>query len=472
MLERRLLGYAEHCDLCVYLSDMGWQPYGTLPIPGQSVREWTRRQCYTNCRCRMERRLFTVEEAQAMIATGKGIWTIPLSTEKIGDVSQSVVAAFLIPAHSQQPILDAQSILPGDHEDDLHITLCYLGDADTLTPYKEAIEDRLAIFGDQERPIVGILNGWGTFCGLEEDGNDPVYLNFDSAALPAFRQRLLSAIEDITGTLGQIHGFTPHITLSYVPKDGAMYAPPMLPRHALTFDNFALLWGNHRIIFPLRANPLTAAERIEQAKLGPLSVANVLPRAAKALPIADELPPDPDPEQATQRIWTGAGNGGAHWQQTEQIPKLGRLAAKIAVRRYLGESLVDMPSRLATSLFDLAGPTMLVEVRTKTVGEMGNLINWNAARPPFTPTERGALQSENRKAKKDYRLWRDAFQLERKWSIAAQIQEIAGHDIKLYTVCVILSADGSTADVSILKGVYQEIDGKLVDRDYRGTVAL
>lgn len=54
VIERRTLGDAEHCPLCVYLSDLGWQPYGTLPAPGESVPEWQDDQCLSNCRCELE----------------------------------------------------------------------------------------------------------------------------------------------------------------------------------------------------------------------------------------------------------------------------------------------------------------------------------------------------------------------------------------------------------------------------------
>lgn len=50
MEERRRLGAAEHCADCVRWAGMGWQPLGTLPVPGeQSV-------CSRNCRCSLERR--------------------------------------------------------------------------------------------------------------------------------------------------------------------------------------------------------------------------------------------------------------------------------------------------------------------------------------------------------------------------------------------------------------------------------
>lgn len=50
--ERRRLGGAEHCDDCVELAD-SWEPFGTLPVPGQGT------VCGSNCRCTLEVRPIT-----------------------------------------------------------------------------------------------------------------------------------------------------------------------------------------------------------------------------------------------------------------------------------------------------------------------------------------------------------------------------------------------------------------------------
>lgn len=47
MLERRILGIAEHCPDCLDYAARGWQPLGTLPPIGES-------QCLTHCRCHFE----------------------------------------------------------------------------------------------------------------------------------------------------------------------------------------------------------------------------------------------------------------------------------------------------------------------------------------------------------------------------------------------------------------------------------
>ena len=50
ILERRVLGAAEHCDSCIEYYGRGWQAQGVLPSPG------TDSECGTHCRCHMQYR--------------------------------------------------------------------------------------------------------------------------------------------------------------------------------------------------------------------------------------------------------------------------------------------------------------------------------------------------------------------------------------------------------------------------------
>lgn len=54
--ERRVLTNAEHCVDCEALASLGWQPLGSLPVPGENT------VCRHNCRCRMEYRKLEAEE--------------------------------------------------------------------------------------------------------------------------------------------------------------------------------------------------------------------------------------------------------------------------------------------------------------------------------------------------------------------------------------------------------------------------
>lgn len=63
VVERRELDPpAEHCEFCVILDELSWQPYGTLPYPGESDPEFEGDQCLTKCRCRMSRKVIKKKE--------------------------------------------------------------------------------------------------------------------------------------------------------------------------------------------------------------------------------------------------------------------------------------------------------------------------------------------------------------------------------------------------------------------------
>lgn len=56
--ERRTLHARESCVSCIEYAAMGWVPQGTLPLPGEQS------ECGKYCRCSMESREVTVEQAR------------------------------------------------------------------------------------------------------------------------------------------------------------------------------------------------------------------------------------------------------------------------------------------------------------------------------------------------------------------------------------------------------------------------
>lgn len=63
VLERRLLGVAEHCEDCTQYYDQGWQPLGVLPEPGQESA------CMSNCKCKKIRQEVAITEVDEWIGT-------------------------------------------------------------------------------------------------------------------------------------------------------------------------------------------------------------------------------------------------------------------------------------------------------------------------------------------------------------------------------------------------------------------
>lgn len=147
--------------------------------------------------------------------------------------------------------------------EDMHLTLAYLGEAADLgddDPMElanilEGLSGRLS-------PVSGSINGVGRFM----DG-DPhaVVANCDIPGLATLRRFLLleargAGIEPVVN-----HGFTPHVTLAYVPSDqetpDIRFDPIPVVLNAIT-----LALGDERKIFPLRGD-ISLSEAKHMAKL-------------------------------------------------------------------------------------------------------------------------------------------------------------------------------------------------------------
>jgi hypothetical protein len=90
-----------------------------------------------------------------------------------------------------------------------------------------------------------MINGYGRFVGDEE--SYPVYLNYDSPQLPKLHSKLRMAMDGKAEDSD--HGFTPHITIAYLPTAARMPALDV-PDMSMRFDNLSLIWAGERIDFP------------------------------------------------------------------------------------------------------------------------------------------------------------------------------------------------------------------------------
>jgi hypothetical protein len=133
-----------------------------------------------------------------------------------------------------------------DNEDNAHITLLFMGDAENVN--KEDTISKLKAFANSHGPVSGAFNGQGAFADLG-DGY-PIVALFDSPVLPWFRTELV----DLFPNYPQNHGFTPHMTLEYI-KDLSTVTLGQLPfpiDH--TFTSISLWIGGEHIEFPLNTS--------------------------------------------------------------------------------------------------------------------------------------------------------------------------------------------------------------------------
>src|SRR5581483_3929146 len=167
------------------------------------------------------------------------------------EVHPGAMIAFLLDEESQQALIAACKPLEVAPD---HLTLVYLApDADALDEQKNELIAHLARLACEEAPIAGVINGYGRFAGDEGDDTNALYANFDSPELPDFREELADAAEECgcsDDDRPDAHGFTPHITLTYLDQD-APTPNLQLPQLEITFDRFALVWAGETITFPL-----------------------------------------------------------------------------------------------------------------------------------------------------------------------------------------------------------------------------
>lgn len=196
----------------------------------------------------VEEEVSRIDKARGRGAPDRGRGIIPPRATKAQEQAHTgvMVALFI-----DSPAL---SSLPGVTEDAdmLHVTLAYLGDTDDiqLAHRKDRLADALSTWATAQPPLTGILNGLGRFFNTEEDGTNAVYAAPDVPGLSECRAALLRCLRRAGLYAADNHGFTPHVTVAYVPADAPTpdirFSP--LP---IAFDTITLAWGDERIVFPL-----------------------------------------------------------------------------------------------------------------------------------------------------------------------------------------------------------------------------
>jgi 2'-5' RNA ligase len=136
--------------------------------------------------------------------------------------------------------------------DELHLTLCYLGDAAELEPRRAAAEAAIQAMAAQLPPVVGEISGIGRFRG--DDGMDAVYASFDSPDLARWLVKLQEGLAAAGFACEQRHGLQPHITLAFVPSGQLLDMPPPWPM-GIYFEQVTLAWGMAATDYALGGEP-------------------------------------------------------------------------------------------------------------------------------------------------------------------------------------------------------------------------
>lgn len=164
-------------------------------------------------------------------------------------VPDGVMIAFYPPA-----TLARQLAIPGgEAPGELHVTLALPGKLSELSDDQRArLPNIVRGFALIHRPLNGMISGVTTFPAHE--GVKPLVLLMDVPGLSAWRQRLVEILALNGYTVANDHGFTPHMTLQYMPEAAPIaYGPP--PDVALAFDTISLMMGTEKRTWRLGGNP-------------------------------------------------------------------------------------------------------------------------------------------------------------------------------------------------------------------------
>lgn len=144
----------------------------------------------------------------------------------------------------------------GEKENDLHITVCYLGRLSEIG--QDAVDDALQVaelLADNSRPISGLVGGFGRFSASDSsDGKDVIYANVDLPRLPDFRGELIHVLNLAKIPYKNNHGYTPHVTLKYIDSDRNTPVK-RIPNSPVTFHFLRVTVGEEIHDFPFSEDP-------------------------------------------------------------------------------------------------------------------------------------------------------------------------------------------------------------------------
>lgn len=137
--------------------------------------------------------------------------------ESIRESKEKKHSGILIALWPEPDVVEKLMKISTEDEKDLHLTLLYLKPEEV--PNLETLKQAMERFSKGQKPISAQIGGMGRFSGGENsDGKDVIWASVDAPSLDIFRQNLISSLKNVNITNKPNHGYTPHITLSYIDK--------------------------------------------------------------------------------------------------------------------------------------------------------------------------------------------------------------------------------------------------------------
>jgi 2'-5' RNA ligase len=149
--------------------------------------------------------------------------------------------------------------------DELHLTLTFHGNRSDLDDDDlKALKTAITTWTNGMAPIPATVGGIGRFCGPKDEG-DAVFATVDAPRLIE-RHALVMLLRKAKLPPSMTHGFTPHITVSYVKAEDDLPVQRIEPRQ-IRFDRVELWAGGEVTKFPLTADYDTPEKALRDAPL-------------------------------------------------------------------------------------------------------------------------------------------------------------------------------------------------------------
>ena len=128
-----------------------------------------------------------------------------------------VMIAYMLPSDIAKKL----AIEGGEAENELHVTLLYLGKSENIEDGKlDTLKRKLESFCKRYAPLQGTIGGQGRFPATESSDNKDVLISLvDVPRLEALREEIIKLVKDVGIEPVLNHGYTPHVTIAYVATD-------------------------------------------------------------------------------------------------------------------------------------------------------------------------------------------------------------------------------------------------------------
>lgn len=201
------------------------------------------------------RRMATGAEGDALTAWATRLAAAMDGADRVAEKSAAPVGAD--PGLAVVLPIDAETaeFAFGDAASEAHVTLAYLGRCSAL-PFGAVDLARMTVaqWASQTPALPALFSGVGRFHGDDGEG-DAVYLSVDAPGLSAARDTLCRMLRAAGLPVAATHGFTPHATLAYLPREAATPDAPCDLPLALRLDCAAVWCGaDHGTPAPLTGN--------------------------------------------------------------------------------------------------------------------------------------------------------------------------------------------------------------------------